>query len=165
MKKLIFMLLFLPFISWGQTDLAELLAKKNTGNIPYISVEQLKMEVNQTGSLLIFDAREAEEYQVSHLKNAKAVGFKEFSIKKIEENYPKKNQEIVVYCSLGIRSEKIAQKLKNAGYTEVKNLYGGIFEWKNNNFPVVDSTQNETNRIHAYSKKWGKWLKKGEKVY
>jgi len=33
-----------------------------------------------------------------------------------------------VYCSLGIRSEVIAKKLKKAGYTNVFNLYGGIFE-------------------------------------
>ncbi len=47
--------------------------------------------------------------------------------------------KVVVYCSVGYRSEKIAEKLKAAGYKNVFNLYGGIFEWENQNLPVYDS--------------------------
>ena len=71
----------------------------------------------------------------------------------------------MVYCSLGVRSEDIAEKLKKAGYTAVFNLYGGIFEWKNKGFSVVDLQNKETQKVHAYSKNWGKWLLKGEKIY
>lgn len=70
-----------------------------------------------------------------------------------------------MYCSLGIRSEHIAEKLKKRGYTSVYNLYGGIFEWKNKDYKVYDSNEKETDNIHAYSKAWSKWLKKGNKVY
>jgi 3-mercaptopyruvate sulfurtransferase SseA len=66
---------------------------------------------------------------------------------------------------VGIRSETISEKLKKAGYTDVHNLYGGIFEWKNKDYPVVDSEGKETENVHAYSKVWGKWLNKGVKVY
>ena len=38
---------------------------------------------------------------------------------------------IVVYCSVGYRSEKIAEELDKLGFTNVSNLYGGIFEWIN----------------------------------
>ena len=72
---------------------------------------------------------------------------------------------IVVYCSLGIRSEKISEKLKAEGYSNVRNLYGGIFEWKNKGFEVFDSEGKETEKVHAYSKSWSKWLKNGEKIY
>ena len=82
-------------------------------------------------------------------------------VKKIED----KNSELVVYCSLGIRSESIASKLKKAGYSNVFNLYGGIFEWKNNGFTVYNLENIETENIHAYSKDWGIWLKKGKKVF
>jgi hypothetical protein len=44
-------------------------------------------------------------------------------------------------------------------------LYGGIFEWKNNNFKVLDTLGNETEKVHTFSKSWSKWLTKGEKVY
>ena len=38
---------------------------------------------------------------------------------------------IIVYCSIGVRSEDIGEKLKELGYTKILNLYGGIFDWKN----------------------------------
>ena len=76
-----------------------------------------------------------------------------------------KNTKIVVYCSLGIRSEDIAEKLKKAGYTNVLNLYGGIFEWKNNNYNVFSSGGKATEKVHTFSKEWSKWLLKGEKIY
>ncbi|RYF52680.1 MAG: rhodanese-like domain-containing protein, partial [Cytophagaceae bacterium] len=31
--------------------------------------------------------------------------------------------------------------------------------------PVVDSTGKPTRRVHAYSRTWGIWLNRGEKVY
>ncbi|HIC31201.1 MAG TPA: rhodanese-like domain-containing protein, partial [Flavobacteriaceae bacterium] len=78
---------------------------------------------------------------------------------------PNKNELIVVYCSIGIRSAKIAQQLKDEGYTNVFNLYGGIFEWKNNNFSVFDLNGQKTKKVHVYNKYWAKWLTKGEKVF
>ncbi len=78
---------------------------------------------------------------------------------------PDKNELIVVYCSIGLRSAKIAQQLKDEGYTNVFNLYGGIFEWKNNNFLVFDLNGQKTEKVHVYNKYWSKWLIKGEKVF
>ena len=142
----------------------EVLEKYNSHTIPYISVEQLKA-IQQKDSLLILDAREPEEYRVSHLKNATYIGFKEFSAEVAQQSIPNKNQPIVVYCSLGVRSEKIGEKLKKLGYTNVRNLYGGIFEWTNNNFLVYNSTHKETDTVHAFNKRWSKWLIKAKKVY
>jgi len=71
---------------------------------------------------------------------------------------------IVVYCSLGIRSEIIGKQLIAEGYTAVYNLYGGIFEWVNKGKAVYNNTQ-ETSKVHAYSKSWGSYLLKGTKVY
>ena len=55
--------------------------------------------------------------------------------------------------------------INKAGYTNVFNLYGGIFEWKNNDFQVVDTLGKSTEKVHAFNKSWEKWLKKVEKVY
>jgi len=71
----------------------------------------------------------------------------------------------VVYCSVGVRSEIIAHRIIEKGYTNVYNLYGGIFEWKNNGFQVMDTLGNTTEKVHTYNKEWSKWLTKGEKVY
>ena len=41
----------------------------------------------------------------------------------------KKNSEIVVYCKAGVRSQKAALALKQAGFTNVSNLTGGLVAW------------------------------------
>lgn len=148
--------------SSAQQSLSKLLKKYNTKHIPYISVEALSSQINQS---ILLDAREFSEYHVSHIKNAIYVGYDHFKMDSIQNRITDKNKKIVVYCSLGIRSEIVAEKLKKAGFTNVYNLYGGIFEWKNNDFPIYNSEEKKTENIHAFSKEWGKWLKKGVKIY
>jgi 3-mercaptopyruvate sulfurtransferase SseA len=75
-----------------------------------------------------------------------------------------KDTEIIVYCSVGFRSGSVAKKLIKNGYTNVLNLYGGLFEWSNQELPLVDNDGKPTLKIHTYNKKWGKWVEKGEKV-
>ena len=82
----------------------------------------------------------------------------------VKKTIKNKDAQIVVYCSLGVRSEDIAEILKKAGYTNIQNLHGGIFNWKNNNLPLVNAKQKQTDSVHVYSKKWGKWLTNGVKV-
>ncbi|WP_373524235.1 rhodanese-like domain-containing protein [Aquiflexum sp.] len=113
-------------------------------------------------SAVFLDTREKEEFEVSHLKGAKWVGYETFSMASLHD-IPK-NQPIVVYCSIGARSQEIGKRLKSAGYQEVYNLYGGIFHWVNEDNPVFINEE-ETEEVHAYSQLWGIWLKKGTKVY
>ncbi|TMM32232.1 rhodanese-like domain-containing protein [Polaribacter aestuariivivens] len=163
MKKIFILLLLVSTTVSAQKKLDKLLDKWNTRNVPYISVETLALPKTKA---ILLDAREEKEFNVSHLKGAIRVGYDDFKLKETLKKIPKdKNTKIVVYCSLGIRSETVAHKLIEEGYTNVYNLYGGIFEWKNANFKVVDTLGNETEKVHAFSKNWGKWLKKGKKVY
>ena len=166
MKNLIpFLILFLIVdTSSAQKSLEVLLKVNNEESIPYISVTELR-NLQLKDSVVIVDAREMKEFEVSHIASAKYVGYNRFSSEEISDNIQNKNTPIVVYCSLGIRSEDIGEKLKKQGFTNVKNLYGGIFEWKNNNFPVVNSEGKETENVHVYSRFWGNWLKNGKKVY
>ncbi|ARV06500.1 rhodanese [Polaribacter sp. SA4-10] len=161
MKKILLLFMLISSVSFGQKKLDKLLNQFNKNNVPYISVDTLA-----TTKAILLDARETKEYNVSHLKDALYVGYDAFNLKETLTKLPQdKNAKIVVYCSLGIRSEIVADKLIKEGYTNVYNLYGGIFEWKNNNFQVVDSLGNETEKVHTFNKYWSKWLKKGKKVY
>ncbi len=112
---------------------------------------------------IFLDSRTKEEFEVSHIKNSIWVGYDDFSINRLK-NIGKK-QNIIVYCSVGYRSEKIVEKLQKEGYSNTSNLYGGIFEWVNQEKPIVDSNNRLTNNVHPYSKSWGIWLNKGNKVY
>jgi rhodanese-related sulfurtransferase len=165
MKNMLFLLFISCSISaFAQKTLDKLLNQYNTQSIPYVSVQELRrLQTNDT--VIILDSREPSEYAISHLNTARFIGFNHFSSEEISEEIEDKDAPIIVYCSLGIRSEEIGEKLKKAGFTNVKNLYGGIFEWKNAGYPVINSEGKETDTIHTYSKAWSKWLLKGEKVY
>ncbi|GEQ85339.1 hypothetical protein ULMS_08470 [Patiriisocius marinistellae] len=166
MKNILFLfiLFFISASSFGQKTLSDLLKQYNTRSIPYISVQELRM-LQLNSDVVILDTREENEYQVSHIQGSKLIGFNEFSSETVQAEITDKNTPIIVYCSLGIRSEEIGEKLTKAGYKNVQNLYGGIFEWSNNDYPVINNKTQETDSIHVFSKPWGKWLLKGEKVY
>lgn len=158
------LMLFVVATGMAQKTLDALLNQYNTRSIPYISVSELKMQMT-AGQVTVLDAREYEEFTVSHIPSATFVGYTTFSSEEVTTSLPNKEQPIVVYCSLGIRSEVIGEKLKKAGYTNVKNLYGGIFEWKNKDFTVLDMDGNESENVHTCTKAWSKWLTKGNKIY
>lgn len=163
-KIIFFLLVFLVANVQAQKNLDALLLQHNTKSIPYISVEELRMlQLNDT--VVVFDAREIEEFKVSHIASAEYIGFNEFSLEAKVLQKLNKNSKIIVYCSLGIRSEEIGEKLKKAGFTNVKNLYGGIFEWKNKNYPVINSKGIETENVHAFSKHWSKYLHSGNPIF
>ncbi len=128
--------------------------------VPFIKAKELR-ENNQNYTIL--DIRELKEYNVSHIKNAISISFNDFNIKMIKHKIDK-NTPIVVYCSIGYRSEKVGEKLLNEGFTGY-NLYGGIFNWKNSNNPVVDNNEIATQKVHCFNQEWSKWLLKGEKIY
>lgn len=161
-KKVFYIFLLLSGTVFPQETLTELLKKHNNESVPYISVQELAMP--KTDAFLL-DAREITEFEVSHLKDALHVGYIEFNLESTIKKLYNKDQMIVVYCSLGIRSEDIAEQLKNEGYTNVYNLFGGIFEWKNNDFTVYNSNNEPTENVHAFSKEWSQWLLKGNKIY
>jgi len=128
-------------------------------SVPTISVPELK----KMPDAILLDTRAKAEYDVSHLPNARWVGYDDFDLSRVQ-GIPK-NANVVLYCSVGYRSEKVGEKLLAAGYQRVSNLYGSLFEWVNQGNPVVDRTGQPTRRVHAYSRAWGIWLNRGEKVY
>jgi len=163
-KTLYILILLLSITSNAQKTLDQTLKKYNKNNVPYISVTELRMLQAQE-NVVIIDSREQKEFDVSHISSAIFVGYDHFSIEEFSETITEKDTPIVVYCTLGIRSEITADKLIKAGYTNVKNLYGGICEWKNKDYKVMDSTNIETQNVHTFNKQWAKWLLKGKQVY
>jgi len=158
----IYILTLFSITAFSQKSIDKLLKKENKESIPYITIEELKTEKTE---VILLDSREQKEYETSHIKNAVCVGYDFFNIDSIQQILPNKNSKIVVYCSVGIRSEDIGEKLKKAGYSNVYNLFGGIFEWKNKDMQVYDSKGKETENVHTFNKQWSKWLLKGEKIY
>ena len=126
------------------------------GSINTATSTQLKFELDRDSSIIILDAREKEEYDVSHIPNSIHVGYDNFRIDSLF--FLDKNSKIYVYCSIGYRSEKIGEILEIAEYKWILNLYGGIFDWSNNGYPLIDNNGDTTTAIHGYDDTWGQWI-------
>ncbi len=163
MKFLLSLLMFLFFSAsvFSQGKMDRVLKNLNKESVAYAYVK----DVNTTENIVFLDTRKKEEFNVSHLKDAIWVGYKTYEQEMVNAKIPQKDTPIIVYCSIGVRSENIGEKLQKAGYTNVKNLYGGIFEWKNQDKKVYNNKAVETDSVHAFNKHWGKLLNKGIKVY
>lgn len=74
-----------------------------------------------------------------------------------------RDQAVLVYCTVGARSQEIGKKLQAAGFSRVYNLYGGIVHWANYG-KSLEAAGKPTTRVHTYSQSWGIWLDRGKKV-
>lgn len=167
MKKLLFLFLHILVISqaFGQSKDAafdKMLSELIDFKVPTITVEKLK-KMQVTDKVYLLDAREKNEYNISHLPTAKNIGYDNFTMSSVKD-IPK-DATIVIYCTVGYRSGKVVEKLQKSGYSNVYNLHGSIFEWTNQGNKLVDSKGNATTKVHTYSKDWAKWLKRGVRVY
>ena len=162
-KKIILIIFSLiplsTFCQIKNNDFKQMLDNMYNHTVPLIKVDSLKNLKN----VFLLDTREREEFEVSHLKNARNVGYIWFDMRKIYD-IPK-NAVVIVYCSVGYRSEKIGEKLIRNGYKHVFNLYGSIFEWANEGNPLYKSNGVQTTEIHTYNKNWARWVERGTKVY
>ncbi|MTI32123.1 rhodanese-like domain-containing protein [Xanthovirga aplysinae] len=132
-------------------------------SVPLVQAGDLNRQLIREDKIIILDTRSIKEFKVSHLDNAIFIDNAAFSIDQVD-TIPK-STKIIVYCSVGYRSELIGKELINAGYQNVYNLYGGIFEWKNEGFTVVNQKGQPTDSVHTFNKNWSKWLIKGKKIY
>lgn len=106
---------------------------------------------------LVLDARSQTEYAVSHIKTSvriDPVAPDLTALSTISKDTP-----IVVYCSVGYRSAKIAQQLQKQGFTQISNLSGGLFQWANEQRPLFQDDEHLTQLVHPYDAIWGKLLK------
>jgi rhodanese-related sulfurtransferase len=87
-----------------------------------INFEQLKNMVSK-GAILI-DVRSPQEFKEGHLPGA--INIPEYEIRKVKNEMPKLNQQIIVYCQYGGRSRDAYNMLRKIGYTNVYSLKGGL---------------------------------------
>jgi len=153
--------LFCP-VAFGQSDFDKKLRSLYKNTVPLISDEVLITTIHKE-KIILLDTRSSEEFNVSHLPNALFLDYDSFRPEHVKTL--DKNSKIVVYCSVGYRSERIGEQLLKLGFKDVTNLYGGIFDWVNGGNKVINRSGITTDTVHTYNKEWSKWLQKGVKVY
>ncbi|KQS31428.1 rhodanese-like domain-containing protein [Dyadobacter sp. Leaf189] len=93
-----------------------------------ITVEELKKRLDDGEDLHFYDVREEHEYEEDNL-GAKLIPLGELP-DHLDELEPLKNEEIIIHCRSGARSGKAAKFLESQGYTNVRNVTGGILAYR-----------------------------------
>jgi adenylyltransferase/sulfurtransferase len=103
--------------------------------IPQITVEELKKKLDAKEDIFVLDVREPHEVPIANIGAPLIpVGSIESRIAEIAGH---KNDEVIVHCRSGARSQKAALVLKAAGFTNVSNLAGGILAWADKIDPTM----------------------------
>lgn len=91
-----------------------------------ITVEELKVLLDNNTPVFLLDVREEWEYAICHIMDSINIPMSEIMDKldKLDQN-----QDTVVLCHHGMRSLQVANYLENAGFKKVMNLEGGIAAW------------------------------------
>src|SRR6266498_1601055 len=101
--------------------------------VPEIQVEELKRRLDAGDDLFVLDVREPHEYQICNI-NGHLIPLGDLP-KRVHEL--DSSREIVVHCKMGGRSAKAVDFLRQAGFTKVHNLVGGITAWSDRVDPKV----------------------------
>ncbi|WP_078549452.1 sulfurtransferase TusA family protein [Litchfieldia alkalitelluris] len=99
------------------------------------SNEDLESKLEQGGSFVVLDVREAAEFAFNHIPNATSIPLGELEDRIHELN---KEDEILIVCRTGNRSDLAAQKLAEKGFKHVVNVVPGMSEWKGKTESVVE---------------------------
>ena len=89
---------------------------------------ELKKRLDAGEKPFILDIREAHEVEICTLNNSALIPMGELA-QRFQELSELKDQEIIIYCRSGARSDRCANFLRGQGFKNVVNLTGGILRW------------------------------------
>ena len=149
-------------ISLGRDDIDP---RELTGE--YVTPQELLSMYENCDDVVVLDTRNEYETRVGLFENAVDLQldtFRDFpkAIEQLPEEY--KDKQIVMYCTGGIRCEKASAVMLKAGFTDVKQLEGGVLDyfketggkyWNGDCFVfdervALDTDLNETEYIYCY---------------
>jgi molybdopterin/thiamine biosynthesis adenylyltransferase/rhodanese-related sulfurtransferase len=107
--------------------------KTMKNGVPQISVKELKQRRDAGEDLFLLDVREPYEVQIAQIGGTL---IPQNDVPQRLAEIPR-DREIVIHCRSGARSQRIAEFLKQSGYTKVANLAGGILAWADEIDPTV----------------------------
>ena len=113
--------------------------------------------------VILFDVRENEEFEVSHLAGAIQVS-PDIGAAEFEERFGQqlKGKTAIFYCSVGVRSsilaERVADLVEQWTGDAPMNLIGGAFQWSNDGRAMVTPKGGETREIHPFDAYWGRLI-------
>lgn len=103
-------------------------AKVADTDIKLVTAEEMQSILDLEDVQLV-DVRTAKEFEEIRIANAQNIDFNsptfDADVSKLDKAKP-----VILYCKGGVRSAKCAEKLKDAGFTKIYELEGGISKWQ-----------------------------------
>ena len=93
-----------------------------------ISVKELKEKLDRKEDFVFIDVREQHEYDAFNL-GAKLIPVGNI-MNAIDDFEDRKNDEIIIHCRSGARSGMAQQLFQTKGFTNVRNVIGGVIAWQ-----------------------------------
>lgn len=97
-----------------------------TKGVRNITTIELKNELNDKSKQFI-DVRTLGEFKGNHIRGFKNIPLHQLAQKSKELS---KDQEVVLICQSGMRSQKASKELKKLGFTNITNVKGGVSAWR-----------------------------------
>ncbi|MFK7989092.1 MAG: rhodanese-like domain-containing protein [Sandaracinaceae bacterium] len=131
------------------------------GEIDWVDAPTLAGWLEGDHPVILLDTRARAEFAVSHLRNARWV---DPDIEDVSTLNVPHDTCVVVYCSVGWRSGRVTDLLRQAGHPRARNLEGGIFTWANQGRPVYRGGE-RVRAVHPYDETWGRMLRRPLRAY
>ncbi len=117
---------------------------QGTGNKTDLTASEFNSGIAEYADAIVVDVRTPDEFSAGHIENAVNIdwnsdGFND-RITKLERTAP-----VFVYCLSGGRSSSAASHMRDAGFTKVYELDGGIMKWRAADLPVVSGSNAPSN--------------------
>jgi rhodanese-related sulfurtransferase len=163
--KVLLIMIFLPMLVGGVVLIIagrpmafEVLQWRIASKFPgvkWISTEELARWQADSARVqpVVLDSRTGPEFELSHLREAAAIDPYRPSLNSLRGFA--KDTPMVVYSSVGYRSARVADWLDKAGYRQVQNLAGGVFQWANEGRPLFKEQDRPAAVVHPFDRKWG----------
>ena len=94
-----------------------------------ITVEEIKSRMDAGEQLCLVDVREPHEHAEFNIGGT-LLPLGKIQTMQVEDIEDWKNEEVICYCRSGVRSTQACLMLETFGFTDVKNLTGGMLGWK-----------------------------------
>jgi rhodanese-related sulfurtransferase len=146
-----------PPRDWAEVD-RELAAR--LPDVPLVDDATLAAELARAAPPLLLDARTPAEWAVSRLPGARPA-FDDAGVAAALAGTPAA-APVVAYCSIGLRSARLARRLAADGRA-ARNLRHGIFGWADAGRPLVDE-RGPARLVHPYDAGWGRLLSEARRA-
>ena len=100
-----------------------------------ISQAELLERMDQKSGVCIIDVRTAREFNSGHIPGAINVSHREISAN-FDKLKPYLDEDVVVYCELGVRARMAQRTLAKSGFSGVHHLIGDMVAWRDAGLPV-----------------------------